>query len=114
MRPRPLPLSCCWIFPWLLLGAGAAFAQQPRSSAFPDSQLWEFGLWGAEGVGKRGGQDFGTALMTLAGFHASRVVYEYAPAGAGKRTLEYTIELEPLFLVTHRNGPMAAASLPLA
>ena len=101
MRAQPSWSRGCWILLVLLLAPGTTYAQQAPGSLFADNQLWDFGVWGSEAVGKRGGEDFGTALMTMAGVHAGRVVYEYAPPGAGKRTLEYTIDLEPLFLVTH-------------
>lgn len=82
------------LLPW------SAFGQS--TPAFPpgDSQLWEFGIWGSEAVGKALGHDFGNTLLTQAGFHAGRVVYESAETANGKRTIEYTIDIQPLFLVT--------------
>lgn len=80
----------------------SGLAQQSFQSAFDDNPQWELGIWGAEAYGKTAGENFGTSLISMAGFHASRVVYESPPNSTHHRTLEYTIELQPLFLITRR------------
>lgn len=49
----------------------------------------------------------------MAGFHVGRVVYEYARPGMGKRTLEYTFEAQPFFLVTRRQSAFGGGFSPV-
>jgi hypothetical protein len=95
----------------ILLGA-TGFAQNSAQFPLADNQLWEFGLWGGEAIGKAAGEGFGATRITMAGFHAGRVIEEYPSAG-GKRTLEYTIELQPLFLVTKRRQTYGGGFSPV-
>ena len=90
----------CALF-WLLLLASTAGAQSAPSAALPDQQLWEFGVWGAEAVGAEIGQEFGDTQITMAGIHVGRVIHRRTAEGVAGQTLEYTVELSPLFLVTN-------------
>lgn len=76
-------------------------AAAQSSTGFPPGRdpLWEFGIWGGEAFGKATGQAFGESQLTMAGFHAGRVIHESALGSGYRRNLEYTIELQPLFLV---------------
>jgi hypothetical protein len=78
----------------------AAWAQNHSSSPFTDDPLWEFGVWGGEAFGKTLGQAFGETQITMAGFHIGRVIHEYGGPLGNSHSLEYTVDLEPLFLVT--------------
>jgi hypothetical protein len=75
-------------------------AQTTASSPFAATQLWEFGVWGAEAAGKTAGQGFGQTHITMAGFEAGRVIHESALGSGYRRNLEYMIQIQPLFLVT--------------
>jgi hypothetical protein len=75
-------------------------AQSGSNSAFSDEQLWDFGVWGAEAIGKENGQGFGGTHVTMAGFHVGRVFHHTQPDSGLRRTWEYTVEAQPLFLVT--------------
>jgi len=86
---------------WLLLLPSIATGQSAASAALPDQQLWEFGAWGAEAVGAEIGQHFGDTQITMAGFHVGRVFHRRTAEGVAGQTLEYTLELQPLFLVTN-------------
>ena len=88
-----------WLWLWLLLPAGAV-AQWTSNPALGDRQLWDFGAWGAEAVGKTDGQGFGETQITMAGVHVGRVFHRASPDSGHRRTWEYTMELAPLFLVT--------------
>ncbi len=100
----PSRFSYFWLRSILLLLMflpGLATAQTSASTnSFFDDQLWEFGAWGAEAVGKSAGQAFGDTQITMAGFHAGRAIHRSAPESGLRRTWEYTFEIEPLFLVT--------------
>jgi hypothetical protein len=91
-------LRCALLF--LLLAPVAGVAQWTSNALLTDDQLWEFGGWGAEAVGKTAGQAFGGTQITMAGFHLGRVIHRASPDSGLRRTWEYTLELEPLFLVT--------------
>ena len=75
-------------------------AQQSGPSLFDRDPRWELGVWAGQAVGGGANQAFGNALITMAGFHASRVVYESPLGSSHRHSLEYTIELQPLFLTT--------------
>jgi lipid A 3-O-deacylase len=77
-----------------------AIAQASSSTPFAPAQLWEFGGWGSEAVGKTAGQAFGGTQITMAGFHLGRVIHRSAMDSGFQRNLEYTVEVDPLFLVT--------------
>jgi hypothetical protein len=100
MPARYSPLVVPWILLLVLIHPHAACGQTAPTFPLAGSQLWEFGLWGGEAVGKRIGEAFGETQITMAGFHLGRVVYEHPDGVGGRRTLEYTIELQPVFLVT--------------
>ena len=51
-------------------------------------------------MGKTAGQGFGETQITMAGVHLGRVFHRALPDSGLRRTWEYTLELEPLFLVT--------------
>lgn len=84
----------------ILLLPTVAAAQTATNSPFGTAQLWEFGVWGAEALGKTAGQGFGQTHITMAGFEAARVIHESALGSGYRRNLEYVIQLQPLFLVT--------------
>lgn len=77
-----------------------AAAQSTSNPLLGDEQLWDFGAWGAEAVGKTAGQAFGETQISMAGFHVGRVVHRASPDSGPRRSWEYTLELQPLFLVT--------------
>jgi lipid A 3-O-deacylase len=95
-RARLMPATVL-IAIFLLLVPIAAHAQ---SASFFDAQQWELGVWGAEAVGKGGGHDFGSAQITMAGFHLGRVIYQTPSDAAHQGTLEYAVNLQPLLLMT--------------
>jgi hypothetical protein len=99
MRDRRFILPCRWLALCLLIVPCSA---QNTTPSFPpaDAQLWEFGVWGAEALGMYSGQTFGESQMSMAGLHVGRVIYERRSKNQGTRTLEYAIEIQPLFLVT--------------
>jgi len=86
---------------WLLLTPVFAAAQVGSNPLLSDDQLWVFGVWGAEAVGKSAGEGFGATQITMAGFHAGRVFHRSSLDSGLRRSWEYTVELQPLFLVTH-------------
>lgn len=82
-------------------GASRPIAAQVSSNpALGDDQLWDFGVWGAEAIGKEDTFGFGQARITMAGVHIGRVFHRTAPDGGLRRTWEYTLDLQPLLLVT--------------
>ncbi|HKD84779.1 MAG TPA: acyloxyacyl hydrolase [Terriglobales bacterium] len=93
---RCLPL----LFLLLLIAPPHLRAQNAATFPLADNQLWEFGFWGGEALGQAGGGRFGDTHITMAGFHAGRVIHEFHGLPGHRKTLEYTIELQPLFLVT--------------
>jgi hypothetical protein len=84
----------------LLLVPAAASAQATPAFPLADNQLWELGVWGGEAIGQAGGGGFGDTQITMAGFHIGRVIHESHGLPGHKKTLEYAIDLQPLFLVT--------------
>jgi hypothetical protein len=97
----------------MLTVPAAAWAQSPASSSLTDDQLWEFGVWGGESFGKTIGQAFGETQITMAGFHAGRVIHESSASRGHKRTLEYTVELQPLLLVTRPQSVYGGGFSPI-
>jgi hypothetical protein len=98
----------------LLITPIAAVAQWTSSALLTDDQqLWEFGAWGAEAVGKTAGQGFGGTQITMAGFHIGRVIHRASPDSGLRRTWEYTLELEPLFLVTRQQRAYGGGFAPV-
>ncbi len=76
-------------------------AQSPSNSSVADQQqVWDFGIWGAEAIGKEDTFSFGQARITMAGFHVGRVFHRTSPDSGLRRTWEYTLDLQPLLLVT--------------
>jgi hypothetical protein len=86
----------------ILLGVVLAVARCAAQSSGPpvDDHLWDFGAWGAEAVGKTAGQAFGVTQITMAGVHMGYVFHRSSPDSGLRRSWEYTLELQPLFLVT--------------
>jgi len=77
-----------------------AGAQSTANYALGNEQLWDFGCWGAEAVGKTAGQAFGGTQISMAGFHVGRVIHRAAADSGLRRSWEYTLELQPLLVVT--------------
>ena len=80
---------------------------------FVDDQLWEFGGWAGEAAGKAGGEGFGRTLITMAGFEAGRVVYRTPRERGQERSLSYMVQIQPLFLVTRRQGAYGGGFSPV-
>ncbi|MGB8885385.1 MAG: acyloxyacyl hydrolase [Candidatus Korobacteraceae bacterium] len=111
MRTQRLAFrGCILILLWIV--PGVAGAQTSARYPLADNQLWEFGVWGAEAMGKQESEGFGETQITMAGFQISRVVYERRME-TGKRTLEYTFEAQPLFLVTRRKAAYGGGFSPV-
>jgi hypothetical protein len=102
------PLVCSF----LLLGTALA-AQQTTSSPFVSDRVWELGVWGGEAFGKSDGQAFGETHLSMAGFHAGRVIHQSEPASGYRRSLEYVVELQPLFLVTRTQAAYGGGFSPI-
>jgi hypothetical protein len=99
-----MPVRCAHVWVVLLCFVCTpitAAAQSAVNSAFSDEKLWDFGVWGAEAVGKTAGEGFGATQITMAGVHVGRVFHRASPESGHRRTWEYTFELQPLFLITH-------------
>ncbi len=94
-----LSVRAAFLIVLLLLAVSGIACAQNSASFSGNDELWEFGLWGGEAFGKTLGQAFGETQITMAGFHAGRVVHESALGSGHRRNLEYTIEVQPLFLV---------------
>jgi hypothetical protein len=97
----------------LLLSLAPVAAAQSGVYPMADRQLWEFGLWGAEAMGKVDGEAFGVTHISMAGLHAGRVIYEARSAEGTMRALEYVVEVQPLFLVTRRQSTYGGGLSPL-
>ena len=98
---------------WLLLLPASAVAQWIANPALGDQQLWDFGAWGAEAVGKTNGQAFGETQITMAGMHVGRVFHRASLESGHRRTWEYTMELTPLFLVTRVRSAYGGGFAPV-
>jgi Lipid A 3-O-deacylase (PagL) len=97
---RTLRVNLCLGCILLSILVAPAAAQSTSNPILGDQQLWDFGAWGAEAVGKEVGQAFGETQISMAGFHIGRVIRRASPDSGLRRTWEYTLELQPLFLVT--------------
>src|SRR5579871_1840879 len=97
----------------LLLLPSRAMAQWASNPALGEQQLWDFGAWGAEAVGKENGQAFGETQITMAGLHVGRVFHRASLESGHRRTWEYTMELTPLFLVTRIERAYGGGFAPL-
>lgn len=86
---------------------------QSSSYFLPGNTDWELGVWGAEAVGKAAGEGFGQTHISMAGFHAARVIYESPMGSSHHRTLEYTLELQPLFVVTSKKSAYGGGFSPV-
>jgi hypothetical protein len=109
-----------FIRPWLcamavfiLLLPSRAMAQWASNPALGDQQRWDFGLWGAEALGKTNGEAFGETQITMAGVHIGRVFHRASLESGHRRTWEYTMELTPLFLVTRRQRAFGGGFAPI-
>ncbi|HEY7391239.1 MAG TPA: acyloxyacyl hydrolase [Bryobacteraceae bacterium] len=88
-------------FVFVLLSAWAlASAQQTSRYFLAAGERWEVGVWGGEAFGKTASQTFGESQITMAGFRAGHVIYQSPDGSEHRRSLAYTIELQPLFFVT--------------
>ena len=96
---RRAQLSLFGILISLLLTPSMA-AQSTANPVLGNDQVWDFGFWGGEAIGKTAGQTFGAMQITMAAFHLGRVFHRASPSSGIRRTWEYTFELQPLFLVT--------------
>jgi hypothetical protein len=96
----------------LLTARATAAAQDPHGFPLADNQLWEFGVWGGEAIGGTAEPSTGVTQITMAGFHMARVIYDATKAGH-TGTLEYTVELQPLFLITSHKTAYGGGFSPL-
>jgi Lipid A 3-O-deacylase (PagL) len=97
----------------LFLSPMRAYAQRISDLRFADDQLWEFGGWSGEAVGKAGGEGFGRTLITMAGFEAGRIVYRAPSAPGHESSLVYMVQMQLLFLVTRRQGAYGGGFSPV-
>jgi hypothetical protein len=88
-------------------------AQQTTSSPFVVNHVWEIGVWGGEAFGKSEGQAFGETHLSMAGFHAGRVIHQSEPTSGYRRSLEYVVELQPLFVVTRAQTAYGGGFSPI-
>jgi|SRR5579862_6698768 len=97
----------------LLLLPATAMAQWASNPALGDQQLWDFGAWGAEAVGKTTGQAFGETQITMAAVHVGRVFHRASLDSGHRRTWEYTAELTPLLLITRTQHAYGGGFAPV-
>lgn len=108
------PHACVgFIALWLLLIPAAASGQATSNPILTDGEVWDFGVWGAEAIGKTADEGFGATRITMAGFHAGRVIHRSSPDSGLRRTWEYTFEVQPLFLVTRAQRAYGGGFAPV-
>jgi len=91
-------LVCCIL---LCLGLEPSLAAQVSANyALTSEQLWDFGVWAAEAVGKTASEGFGQTQISMAGVHVGYVFHRTSPETGLRRSWEYTLELQPLFFQT--------------
>lgn len=98
---------------WLLSIPATAAGQAASNPILTDAQEWDFGVWGAEAIGKTAGEGFGATRITMAGFHAGRVIRRSSADSGIRRTWEYTFALQPLFLVTRAQRAYGGGFAPV-
>ena len=103
-------MFCCSLLPFLSTTRVRVGASDLR---FVDDQVWEFGGWAGEAANKAGGEGFGRTLITMAGFEAGRVVYRTPRERGQERSLSYMVQIQPLFLVTRRQGAYGGGFSPV-
>ncbi len=64
-------------------------------------------------MGKAAGEGFGRTAITMAGFEAGRVVYRTPRTEGQERALSYVVQIQPLFLVTRRQGAYGGGFSPV-
>jgi len=97
----PLRRTCIRvILTMALLSQHVVLGQSPVFGPVPKGETWDFGVWTGEAFGVPLGSSSGTAQLTMAGLHAGRVIKRFSGDSGTNGVLEYTFEVQPLFLVT--------------
>jgi Lipid A 3-O-deacylase (PagL) len=113
MSVCPARFCLCLIALATLLLPLETTAQAPSNTLLGDEQLWDFGVWGAEAIGKEDTYGFGGTRVTMAGFHVGRVFHRASPDSGRRRTWEYTLDLQPLLLVSRPQRAYGGGFAPI-